>query len=57
MQRRVVVTGCGVVTAAGIELDGFWRSLVDGACFIKPLQGFAYPDLPQEVQLIWRLEL
>jgi 3-oxoacyl-[acyl-carrier-protein] synthase II len=47
--RRVVVTGCGVVTAAGIELDGFWQSLVDGACFIKPLQGFAYPDLPNMV--------
>ena len=49
MPRRVVVTGCGVVTAAGIELDGFWQSLVDGASFIKPLQGFSYPDLPNMV--------
>ena len=38
-----VVTGCGVVTAAGIELDGFWQSLVDGACFIKPLAGVLLP--------------
>ena len=44
-----MVTGCGVVTAAGIELDGFWQSLVDGASFIKPLQGFSYPDLPNLV--------
>ena len=46
MGRRVAVTGCGVVSAAGNELDGFWRTLLDGATRIGPLAGFAYADLP-----------
>ncbi len=45
MQRRVVVTGCGVVTAAGTELDSFWNALMSGTCFIKPLRNFSAPDL------------
>jgi 3-oxoacyl-[acyl-carrier-protein] synthase II len=51
----VVVTGCSAVTAAGVELDGFWQSLMGGGCYIKPLEGFAYKDLQglvgAEVQL------
>lgn len=38
MERRVVVTGCGVVSAAGHDLDTFWGSLMRGECFIRPLQ-------------------
>jgi 3-oxoacyl-[acyl-carrier-protein] synthase II len=45
MTRRVAITGCGVVTAAGAELDAFWRALMDGTCFIKPLRGFTAPDM------------
>jgi 3-oxoacyl-[acyl-carrier-protein] synthase II len=44
--RRVVITGCGVVTAAGTELEGFWNALMDGTCFIRPLQHFSYYDMP-----------
>jgi 3-oxoacyl-[acyl-carrier-protein] synthase II len=46
-QRRVVVSGCGVVTAAGTELDPFWRSLMAGRCMIAPLRSFACRDMPQ----------
>jgi 3-oxoacyl-[acyl-carrier-protein] synthase II len=46
VKRRVVVTGCGVVTAAGLAVDRFWQALLDGDCFIRPLTGFAHPDLP-----------
>lgn len=35
--RRVVVTGCGLASAAGSELDVFWGALLAGTCFIRPL--------------------
>jgi 3-oxoacyl-[acyl-carrier-protein] synthase II len=41
MRQRVVVTGCGVVTAAGTELEPFWRQLMAGTNFMKPLSSFA----------------
>jgi 3-oxoacyl-[acyl-carrier-protein] synthase II len=41
MKRRVVITGCGVVTPAGTELDRFWSALISGSCFIAPLRGFS----------------
>jgi 3-oxoacyl-[acyl-carrier-protein] synthase II len=41
MRRRVVVTGCGVVTAAGLELEPFWASLMAGTCLIGPLKHFS----------------
>jgi 3-oxoacyl-[acyl-carrier-protein] synthase II len=37
----VAVTGLGVVTAAGTELDPFWDALVSGTCFMRPLRGFS----------------
>lgn len=46
-QRRVVITGCGVVTAAGNDLDTFWHTLMAGRCMIGPLTGFSYQDMPQ----------
>ena len=53
--RRVVITGCGVVSAAGNELERFWDALMSGACFIKPLRRFSAPDadelLGAEVEL------
>ena len=45
MQRRVVITGCGVVTAAGTELDPFWNALMAGTCFIGPLRHFSCPGM------------
>jgi 3-oxoacyl-[acyl-carrier-protein] synthase II len=38
--RRVVITGLGAVTAIGSTLDEFWRSLLSGACGIRPLSLF-----------------
>jgi 3-oxoacyl-[acyl-carrier-protein] synthase II len=45
MRRRVAITGCGVVTAAGNELSGFWNGLLAGDCFIRPLQHFTAPGV------------
>jgi len=45
MRRQVVITGCGVVTAAGSELGPFWDNLMAGACFIGPVRAFSCPGL------------
>lgn len=45
MQRRVVITGCGVVTAAGTQLGPFWQALLSGACRITPLRNFSCPGM------------
>ncbi len=47
MRRRVVVTGCGVVSAAGLELDAFWQSLMAGTCLLRPLRGFAVAGMEE----------
>jgi len=44
VQRRVVITGCGVLSAAGSDLDVFWRSLTSGRSFIGPLTSFTCPE-------------
>jgi 3-oxoacyl-[acyl-carrier-protein] synthase II len=55
MQRRVVITGCGVVTAAGNDKQSFWGTLMRGESRIRPLSSFAYAEMGQlsgaEVQL------
>jgi 3-oxoacyl-[acyl-carrier-protein] synthase II len=38
--RRVVVTGMGVVTPLGHDLNSFWQSLIAGQCGIDKITGF-----------------
>jgi len=38
--RRVVVTGMGVVTPLGNDLDAFWNNLVAGKCGIEKITAF-----------------
>ncbi len=40
MDRRVVVTGLGVVTPLGHQLDVFWNNLVSGQCGIDRIAAF-----------------
>ena len=40
MERRVVVTGLGVVTPLGNQLDVFWNNLVAGKCGIGKITSF-----------------
>jgi 3-oxoacyl-[acyl-carrier-protein] synthase II len=44
MRRRVVVTGCGVVTALGTELAEFWDNLCAGKSGVGPLRRFDCTD-------------
>jgi 3-oxoacyl-[acyl-carrier-protein] synthase II len=39
-ERRVVITGLGVVTPLGHELDRFWQQLLSGACGIDQITAF-----------------
>ena len=38
--RRVVVTGLGVVTPLGHQLDVFWNNLIAGQCGIDKITAF-----------------
>ena len=39
-ERRVVITGLGVVSPLGNDLDTFWANLVAGKCGIGPITSF-----------------
>lgn len=43
--RRVVITGHGVVSSIGANVDSFWASLKRGACGIGPIKNFPLQDL------------
>ena len=55
MQRRVVITGCGVLSAAGSNIDDFWRALTSGKSFIGALTNFSCPE--QDAPLGAELEI
>jgi len=45
-QRRVVITGLGVVAANGTGKEAFWHATSRGVSGIKPVQRFSTADLP-----------
>jgi 3-oxoacyl-[acyl-carrier-protein] synthase II len=42
--RRVVITGLGVVTPVGNDLASFWKSLVEGTSGVRRIQAFDTTD-------------
>ena len=44
MNRRVVITGLGVITPVGNDLETFWRSLLNGVSGIERIQAFDVSD-------------
>lgn len=48
-ERRVVITGLGVVAPNGVGKEAFWQATSRGACAIRPLQRFPAADLPMQV--------
>ena len=40
MDKRVVVTGLGVLSCIGNDVDTFWRNLVNGVCGIDYIESF-----------------
>ena len=49
MNKRVVVTGMGVISPVGNNVGEFWNSLVNGVCGIGFITEFPTDDLPAKV--------
>ena len=47
--RRVVVTGAGVVSPIGNNVETFWKNLLDGVCGIDFITQFPTDDLPVKI--------
>ena len=45
MPRRVVITGCGALTAAGSDLDGLWTALLSGRSLVGRVTNYTCPEL------------
>ena len=44
MERRVVITGLGVVSPVGTGVEKFWNSLLEGKSGIAPITRFDAAD-------------
>src|SRR5690242_1145686 len=48
-ERRVVITGLGLISPIGIGPDAYWASLSGGRGAVDRLRAFAVEDLPNDV--------
>lgn len=49
MERRVVITGLGVITPVGNDVETFWNNLINGVCGIETITSFDTSDLPVKI--------
>jgi len=49
MKRRVVVTGMGVMTALGQDLDTFWNSLMEGKSGVSRIESFDVSEYTTQI--------
>lgn len=49
MKKRVVITGMGVISALGNELDKFWNSIKNGECGISTVTSFDVSNMSTKV--------
>ncbi|ECH9276571.1 beta-ketoacyl-[acyl-carrier-protein] synthase II, partial [Salmonella enterica subsp. enterica] len=49
MKHRVVVTGMGVVTALGQDLDTLWDNLVQGKSGVSRVEAFDVSEYPTQI--------
>lgn len=47
--KKVVITGCGVITPIGLTLDTFWDSLIAGKSGVSPLVAFDASDFDSRI--------
>lgn len=45
-KKRIVITGMGLVSCFGSDLDQFYQSLLEGKSGIRPIEGFPVQDYP-----------
>src|SRR5438034_11677564 len=48
-RRRVVVTGLGVVTPIGFDLDAFWKAALAGGSGVRRISHFDPEGLPTQI--------
>jgi len=46
MNKRIVVTGVGIISSIGIGKDAFWEALIKGKSGISPIAAFDTSDFP-----------
>ena len=49
MNRRVVVTGTGVITPVGNDVQTYWKNLLDAVCGIDVITSISTDDLPVKI--------
>src|SRR5262245_22332993 len=49
MERRVVVTGMGLVTPLGVGVNHVWKRLIAGQSGVKVITHFDVSDLPAKI--------
>jgi 3-oxoacyl-[acyl-carrier-protein] synthase II len=49
MKKRVVVTGCGVISSLGKDLDTFWNNIKEGVSGISSVERFDITNFPTKV--------
>lgn len=49
MSRRVVVTGLGVISPIGNDVQTYWKNLLDGVCGIDFIKSIPTDDLPVKI--------
>ena len=49
MNKRVVVTGTGVITPVGNDVATFWKNLLEGACGIDFITSIPTDNLPVKI--------
>lgn len=49
MNRRVVVTGLGVISPLGNDVQTYWNNLLDGVCGIDYIKSIPDDDLPVKI--------
>ena len=49
MNRRVVITGTGVITPVGNDVQAYWKNLLDAVCGIDVITSIPTDDLPVKI--------
>ncbi len=49
MSKRVVITGLGVISSLGMEIDKFWNNIIDGKSGVKEISKFDTTDFSSKI--------
>ena len=49
MNRRVVITGTGIISPVGNDTETFWKNLLEGYCGIEMIKSIPTDDLPVKI--------